>query len=135
MYILPIKVSINTNLDRFQYKILNDILFLNKSLFKFKNVPSPLHSFCNSANETLLHTFYTCTIISAESVLFIFFNINNQQQNLLLIKYLLQTFVHYLCMSREHGSFCFTSFKLCLTKIKIIEQSISPCNSKKNGKC
>ena len=32
----------------FQHKILNNILVLNKLLFKFKKVPSPLCSFCNS---------------------------------------------------------------------------------------
>ena len=57
IYILPRKVSIDTNLHVFQYTILNSILFLNKSLFKFKKVPSPLYSFCKSANETLLHFF------------------------------------------------------------------------------
>ena len=46
----------------FQCKILNNILFLNKLLFKLKSVPSPLCSFCNSANETPLHIFYACSI-------------------------------------------------------------------------
>ena len=48
IYILPRKVSVHTNLCIFQYKILNNILFLNKLLFKFKNVSSPLCSFCNA---------------------------------------------------------------------------------------
>ena len=59
--ILPRKVSIDTNLLMFQYKILNNILFLNKLLFKFKKVPSPLCSFCNSADETP-DIFYTCNV-------------------------------------------------------------------------
>ena len=46
----------------FQYKILNNILLLNKLLFKFKKVPSPLCSFCNCEDETPLHIFYTCNI-------------------------------------------------------------------------
>ena len=61
-YILPRKVSKDTNLCMFQHKILNNILFLNKLLFKFKKVPSPLCSFCNSADETPLHIFNTCNI-------------------------------------------------------------------------
>ena len=48
MYILPGNVSVDTNLCMFQYKILNNLLFLNKLLFKFKEFPSPLCSFCNS---------------------------------------------------------------------------------------
>ena len=60
IYILPRKVSIDTNFRMFQYKILNNILFLNKLLFKFEKLQSPLSSFCNSADETPLHIFYTC---------------------------------------------------------------------------
>ena len=155
IYILPRKISIDTNLRMFQYKILNNILFLNKLLFKFKKVPSPLCSFCNSADETPLHIFYTCNItkrlwnelqyfvshylyipeITPQSALFGFFNISNQQQNFLLINHLLLLFKYYLYMSREHGAVCFTSLKLYLIKIKTIEQNISPCNSHKKEKC
>ena len=52
------KVSIDANLRMFQYKILNNILFLNKLPFRFKKDRSPLCSFCSSANETPLHIFY-----------------------------------------------------------------------------
>ena len=45
IYILPRKVSTDTNLRMFQYKILNNILFLNRLLFKSKKVQSPLWSF------------------------------------------------------------------------------------------
>ena len=62
IYILPRKISIDTNLRMFQYKILSNILFLNKLLFKSEKVQSPLCSFCHSADETLLHIFYTCNI-------------------------------------------------------------------------
>ena len=42
----------------FQYKVLHDILFENKMLFKFGNVTSPLCSFCKSQDETILmHVF------------------------------------------------------------------------------
>ena len=41
IYILPRKISIDTTLPMFWYKILNNILFLNKLLFKLKNA-SPL---------------------------------------------------------------------------------------------
>ena len=43
----------------FQYKILNNILILNKLPFRFKKDRSPMCSFCNSANETPWHIFYT----------------------------------------------------------------------------
>ena len=53
IYILARKVSTDTNLCMFQYKILINVLFLHKLLFKFKKLPSPLRSFCHS--ETPLH--------------------------------------------------------------------------------
>ena len=39
----------------YYYKILNNVLYLNEELFKFKIVSSLLCSFCNSENETLIH--------------------------------------------------------------------------------
>ena len=154
IYILLRKVFGDTNLYIFQFKILNNILCLNKLLFKFKKVP-PLCSFCNSADEMPLHTFYICNMtkrlwsklqyfvsqnlyipeITPQSALFGFFNIGNQQQNFILINHLLLIFKHYLYMSREHGAVCFTHLKLYLVKMKTVEQNISPCNSQKKEKC
>ena len=125
----------------FQYKILNNILFLNKLFFKSKKVPSSLRFFCNSAVETPLHIFCTCNItkrllnelqyfvsqylyipqITPQSGLLGFSYIDYQQNNFLLINYLLLIFKHYLYTSNEHGAFCFTSLKLYLIKIKTIE--------------
>ena len=155
IYILSRKVSIDTNLRMFQCKILNNILFLNKLLFKCKKVPSPLCYFCNSADETALHIFYTGNIterlwnelqyfvsqylyiseITPQSAFFGFFNIGNQQNNFLLINHFLLLFKYYLCMSRENGAVCFTRLELYLIKIKTIEQNISPYSSQKKEKC
>ena len=57
---MPRRVTIDTNLRIFQYKVLNNVLYLNEKLFKFKVVSSPLCSFCNSENENPIHLFYTC---------------------------------------------------------------------------
>ena len=141
IYILPRKISIDSNLRMFQYKILNNILLLNKLLFKFKKVPSPLCSFCNSADETSLHSFYTCNVTKrlwnelqhfVSQYLYI---PEITPQRAFLINHLLLLFKYYLYMSREHGAVCFTSLKLYLIKIKTIEQNISPCNSHKKEKC
>ena len=45
IYLLPRKVTTDTKLRNFQYKILNNILFLNKLLFRFKVVDSSVCSF------------------------------------------------------------------------------------------
>ena len=57
---MPRRVTIDTNLRTFQYKILNKVLYINEKLFKFKIVPPPLCSFCNSVDETPIHLFYSC---------------------------------------------------------------------------
>ena len=49
--------TIDSSLRSFQYKILNNILYLNDRLYKFKVVPSPLCSLCNLENESLIHLF------------------------------------------------------------------------------
>ena len=47
----------------FQYKILNNVLYLNKKLFKFRKLTSPLCPFCKLSDETVLHLFYECNIL------------------------------------------------------------------------
>ena len=53
----------NTYMRSFQYKILNNVLFLNKKLYTFGIKPSPLCSFCNLYDETPLHIFYECNAV------------------------------------------------------------------------
>ena len=62
MYIplMPRRVTIDTKSRIFQYEILNNVLYLNEKLFRFKIVYSPFCSFCNSENETPIHLFYSC---------------------------------------------------------------------------
>ena len=57
---MPRRVTIDTNLRIFQYKILNNMLYLNEKLFKFEIIVSPLCSFCNFEDETPIHLFYSC---------------------------------------------------------------------------
>lgn len=50
----------NFRLREFQYKILNNCLFLNMKLYKFKIVDSPLCTFCKTSNESMEHFFVEC---------------------------------------------------------------------------
>ena len=60
IYMLPHLITNNTYMRSFQYKILNNVLFLNKKLHTFGIKPSPLCSFCNLYDETPYHMFYEC---------------------------------------------------------------------------
>ena len=46
IYLLPCKVSNDTSLCMFQYKILNNVLYLDKQLFIFNKKDTKLCSFC-----------------------------------------------------------------------------------------
>ena len=59
-YLLPRRVTVDTNLRIFQHKIVSNVLYLNEKLFRFKKVSCPLCCFCQSENETLIHLFHGC---------------------------------------------------------------------------
>ena len=60
IYPLPRKITINTKNRSFQCKILNNVLYLNKLLFKFAKGKFPFCSFCKSAEETIIHLLREC---------------------------------------------------------------------------
>ena len=49
-------------MQMFQYKILHLVLATNSKLFIYKIFESPLCSFCNSENESILHLFCECDL-------------------------------------------------------------------------
>ena len=61
IYMLPHIVTKDSRLRIFQYKLLNNVLYLNKVLFRFAKIVSPLCSFCKMIDESPLHLFYNCT--------------------------------------------------------------------------
>ena len=56
------RVTIETKMRIFQYKILNNILYLNKKLCKMGLVETQLCSFCKENDETLIHLFVWCPV-------------------------------------------------------------------------
>ena len=58
--ILPRLTTYNIYLRSFQYKILHNILFLNKKLYLFGITKSPFSSYCNTYDETSIHLFCGC---------------------------------------------------------------------------
>ena len=70
-FTLPCLVTYNNCMRSFQYKILNNVLFLNKKLHTFGIKPSSLCSFSNLYNETPFHKYYECN-----NVTFIYYECN-----------------------------------------------------------
>ena len=60
-FVLAKSVALETFVQCFQFKLLNDILFLNTRLAKIGRVQSDLCSFCQTSPETLEHFFYRCS--------------------------------------------------------------------------
>ena len=57
---IPRISSIDTYTRIFQYKLLNNTLYLNKKLFFFGKTSSPLCSYCHKYDEEVIHFFCTC---------------------------------------------------------------------------
>ena len=57
-YLTAHKVAANRHLRRFNFKIINNVLYLNKKLFQFGKIQSPLCSFCHTKSQTTLHVFH-----------------------------------------------------------------------------
>ena len=63
IYLLTRLVTLESYSCFFQYKILNNVFYLNKKLFTFWKWTSLLCPFCKLSDETVLHLFYKCNII------------------------------------------------------------------------
>ena len=63
--ILPRKVTVYSCMRCFQYKIINNILFLNKKLYIFGISETPLCSFCHTKEETTFRIFFGCCKIQS----------------------------------------------------------------------
>ena len=64
IFSLPFKITLNTRLREFQYKVLHIICYTNIMLFKFGLADSPLCYLCNKQLETLKQLFFYCSKVS-----------------------------------------------------------------------
>ena len=62
IYLTARKTTTNSHLRWFNYKIINQLLYLNKKLFQFGKTQSPLSSFCHAEAETTFHVFHKCSV-------------------------------------------------------------------------
>ena len=137
----------DTNLRMFQYKLLN-VLYLKNMLFSFKKVDSPLCSYFNEEEGTLLHLFHSCLKTKhlsnklwqyfsqfiniphstpQSSILGIFDN--NQHSE--LINHLLLIFKFYIYSARNTKQLNFDNLKITIKNIKEIETKSTSSNKLK----
>ena len=60
IYLLPRIITINSYQRNFQYKILHNILYLNKKLYILGKIDSPLCFICHSNDNTVAHLSWEC---------------------------------------------------------------------------
>ena len=151
IYMLPCIVAKDSRLRVFQYKLLNNVSYLNKMLFRFGKIDSPLYSSCKIIDETPLHLFYNCTktkllwdqlkeFISTVTLSFPFLppqsailgHINLSDDYLLLINNLILIYKFYIYSSRNRGYLNIEHLKAIIEKTKRIQEEISKHEPKKN---
>ena len=152
IYILPRLATVDSILRSFQYKVLHNVLYLNQKLFLFRIAPSPLCSFCNTEEETVVHIFYSCVFAknlwndlkkSLESVLhlpdltpqssiFGFFDIDPSVY--LITNHLLLIFKFHVYNARSIKKVNIDILKRKIKKVQETEKNISQTNENKYAK-
>ena len=118
IHLLPCKVSNDTNLCMFQYKILNNILYLNKQFFIFNKKDTKLCSYCRLQDETTNQIFVKCKyaiklwsnlrhcqcsfdlpILNLKSATFGFFEIDPDL--VILLNHILLLYKYYIYLSKD----------------------------------
>ena len=62
IYLTVVKATANSHLRCFNYKIINNELYLNKKFFQFGKTQSPLCSFYRTEAEKTLRVFHKCSV-------------------------------------------------------------------------
>ena len=138
------KVTIDITLRTFQFKILNNILYLNKKISKFDLNVSPFCSLCNQHPEDILHLFCNCAktqdlwnsfanALSENLDLpqlnptIVFLGESNIQVNdNVLLSHILLFFKKFICDKKNHPSrIHFLSFMNYVKEVEKIEQKIA----------
>ena len=136
IYLLPRILTKNTSLRAFQYKILNNVLYLNHKLFQFKDSTTSLCLYCNKHDETAQHLFSTCSkVISLWTEIKLYFlndiklialcpeiavlgYTNTDDRCFITQNLILPVFKFDLYKSRGSGNFSFSPFFHKLVKVR-----------------
>ena len=153
IYMLPRIVTKDSRLQVFQYKLLNNVLYLNKMLFRFGKIDSPLCSFCKMIEEERKkHLFYNCIkrkllwdqlkeFISNETLSFPSLTPQSAilghidlSDDYLFINHIILICKFYMYNSRNRGYLNIWHLKAIIDKTKRIEEEISKHELKKRSK-
>ena len=150
IYLNARKATANSHLRSFNYKIINNVLYLNEKLFQFGKTQSPLCSFCHNEAETTLHVFHKCSVtktlwnqlslffetdldfpdLTPQAALFGFINESDNNLNILQ-NHILLIFKLYIYQSRERGVLNLNGLIKNVTKVKKLERKIASVFEKK----
>ena len=150
IYLLPRLVTLDSYSRSFQYKILNNVLYLNKKLFMFRKSASLHCPFYKLSDETVLHLFYKCDIVQnlwnkldlffendftlfdlkPQAAFLGFLNVNSKL--LLIQNHFLLIFKIYIYNSRRSESLIIKFFIREIMKVKNIAEKIWINNEKKH---
>ena len=150
IYILPRIVTSDPYTCYFQYKVLNNVLYLNEKIFSFGIFETSQCPFCNQNKETIEHLFCHCFLVKAlwnglntffENQLSLYdlmpqaaFSgfMEKNLDNSILQNHLLLVFKIYLYKSRSYGFVCLKSLLLEIKKINCLEKKIAEANANKH---
>ena len=65
IYKIPFKMTKNSKLQWFQYRLINNILATNSFLYKIKKIDTKMCTFCRIEEETLVHIFWECSNVQS----------------------------------------------------------------------
>ena len=152
IYSLPFTVPQDTKTREFQYTLLNNIVFTNEKLFRFKMIDSPLCAFCQTEDESPEHLLFHCNVTkSFWQLLFSWFS----EQKVILTSLILENVFfgvfhgledfhvvnHIILLAKYYIYNCklnviHPSLKVFIAKLKAtcqIEQKIAATNSKQES--
>ena len=142
----------DTKAHIFQYKVLHNILYPNKKLFKFGKVTSPRCSFCKLQDETIMHLFYDCLIVkklwnqlksilsnnlnflisTPQSAIIGFWDLDMNEH--LILNHLLLIFKMYIYNARTTGYLNISHLLIYIKGIKDTKKKLCENNAKRRKK-
>ena len=146
--LLPHIAIVDTTIRFFQYKLLNNVLFLSKILYRFGISQDSLCSFSSLEEETPMHSNHTQILwerlkyyiqnnldlpsLTSQSAILGF--TNSESENFIIINHLLLIFKYYILKSRSNKHLSFLQLKTGTIKVKTLEEDYSNEDKNKSKK-